>query len=197
MHLFTEDGYDAVTVDRIASAAGVSHMTFFRHFPSKDAVLLDDPYDPVIAEAVAAQPADRSPLERACRGILEAWAQIPESDLGDVRTRLRIVATHPRLRARMWENTLRTQEAVAAALAEPGTRRLEAAVAAGACMGALMAALTDWAEADSENLAAGWVLPQAARSDVTIASHSHRKGFIGTFLMLLREVRGLAFRLVL
>ncbi|QDC14287.1 TetR/AcrR family transcriptional regulator [Rhodococcus ruber] len=146
VQLFTEDGYDAVTVDRIAAAAGVSHMTFFRHFPSKDAVLLDDPYDPVIAEAVAAQSADRSPLERACRGVLDAWAQIPESDLGDVRTRLRIVAAHPRLRARMWENTLRTQEAVAAALAEPGTRRLDAAVAAGACMGALMAALTDWAE---------------------------------------------------
>lgn len=68
VQLFTEDGYDAVTVDRIASAAGVSHMTFFRYFPSKDAVLLDDLYDPVIADAVAAQPADRSPLERACRG---------------------------------------------------------------------------------------------------------------------------------
>ncbi|MBC2587169.1 MULTISPECIES: TetR family transcriptional regulator [Rhodococcus] len=152
VQLFTEDGYDAVTVDRIASAAGVSHMTFFRYFPSKDAVLLDDPYDPVIADAVAAQPADRSPLERACRGILDAWALIPETDLGDVRTRLRIVAAHPRLRARMWENTLRTQEAVAAALAEPGTRRLEAAVAAGACMGALMAALTDWAETGDEAL---------------------------------------------
>ena len=34
LDLFEEHGYDNVTVDQIASAAGVSHMTFFRHFSS-------------------------------------------------------------------------------------------------------------------------------------------------------------------
>lgn len=150
--LFAEEGYDAVTVERIAAAAGVSHMTFFRYFPSKDSVLLDDPYDTVIAAAVAAQPADRSALARTCRGILDAWAQIPESELGDVRTRLRIVASHPGLRARMWQNTLETQDAIVGALRAHGTPALDAEVAAGACMGALMAALTDWAQHGDEPL---------------------------------------------
>ncbi|MFD6859239.1 TetR/AcrR family transcriptional regulator [Rhodococcus sp. NPDC060090] len=152
--LFAEEGYDAVTVDRIAAAAGVSHMTFFRHFPSKDAVLLDDPYDPVIAEAVAAQPADNSPLERACHGILTAWTRIPEEHLGDVRLRLQIAVSHPVLRARMWENTLDTQEAIAGALRSHGVSTLDADVAAGACVGALMAALTDWARHGEEALGA-------------------------------------------
>jgi len=32
MRLFSEQGYDATAVEQIAREAGVSHMTFFRHF---------------------------------------------------------------------------------------------------------------------------------------------------------------------
>ncbi len=145
VELFLARGYDATTVERISAGAGVSHMTFFRHFPSKDAVLLDDPYDPAIGAAVARQPAELAPLERACRGILSAWSGIPEEDLGDVRTRMNIAVGHPQLRARMWENNLTTHHVVADALRSSGAEPLEADVAAGACMGALMAALIDWA----------------------------------------------------
>src|SRR5664279_5575250 len=53
LELFLRDGYDATTVAAISRAAGVSQMTFFRHFPTKESVVLDDPYDPVIAEQVA------------------------------------------------------------------------------------------------------------------------------------------------
>ena len=48
LRLFSERGFDDVTVEEVARAAGFSHMTFFRHFPTKDAVVLDDPYDPVL-----------------------------------------------------------------------------------------------------------------------------------------------------
>ncbi|MFV9455369.1 TetR/AcrR family transcriptional regulator [Rhodococcus sp. NM-2] len=150
--LFTAQGYDATTVDQIAATAGVSQMTFFRHFPTKDAVLLDDPYDPVIAACVARQPCSHSALERACDGLAQAWRTVPEADLGDVRTRMRIVTSHPRLRARMWETNLVTQRAITDALRASGAGRLEAEVAAGACMGALSAALTDWAESGTGTL---------------------------------------------
>ena len=42
LRMFTEQGFDAVPVTAIAKAAGVSHMTFFRHFPTKEAVVVND-----------------------------------------------------------------------------------------------------------------------------------------------------------
>src|SRR5674476_410190 len=77
LELFTAQGYDATTVEQIATAAGVSHMTFFRHFPTKESVLVEDPHDPLIAEAVRAQPTDLPPLERVRRGLLGAWSAVP------------------------------------------------------------------------------------------------------------------------
>lgn len=39
--LVSERGFDAVTVDDVAAAAGVSRRTFFNHFPTKAAALFD------------------------------------------------------------------------------------------------------------------------------------------------------------
>ena len=149
MELFLRDGYDATTVAAISRAAGVSQMTFFRHFPTKESVVLDDPYDPVIAEQVAAQPVTLPPLERVRRGLVQAWAGVGEPVDADVRARIRLVAGHPRLRAGMWENTQRTERAVVDALLAGGVPRLQAIVAAAACLGGLTAALLDWAIDDS------------------------------------------------
>ena len=124
-------------------------MTFFRHFPTKESVVLDDLYDPVIAERVAGQPAELPALERVRRGFAQAGADVPEPMDAEVRARIRLVAGHPALRARMWENTQRTERAVVDALLAGGVPRLQALVAAAACLGALTAALLDWAGDDA------------------------------------------------
>ncbi len=51
-------------------------MTFFRYFPTKEDVVLDDPYDPVLAQAVGIQAVDLPALERVRRGLVDSLQRI-------------------------------------------------------------------------------------------------------------------------
>lgn len=150
LRLFAERGFDAVTVEEVAAAAGFSHMTFFRHFPTKEAVVLDDPYDPVIGEFVAATDPTLPALVRVADGLLTAWQHVDEPDDETTRLRLELAAGHPRLRARIWENNHQTGRVVVDALTATGTARLDAEIAAGAVMGGITAALLLWVDDDEE-----------------------------------------------
>jgi AcrR family transcriptional regulator len=152
LELFLEHGYDETTVAHIAVAAGVSHMTFFRHFPTKESVIVDDPYDPLIAEAVAGQPSTLPAFERVRLGLLSAWRQLPDLPQGETRDRILLGLAHPALRSAMVENNRRTEEAIVHVLERSGVGRGEAVAAAGACLGALMATLIDWAADPSSSL---------------------------------------------
>lgn len=142
--LFVGQGFEATTVNEIAAAAGVSPMTFFRHFPTKDAVVLDDPYDDAIAAAVLAQSRRLPALERVRLGIASAWDALPEPTELETRSRVRLIAEHRGLLARSWENNRRTGDLIAEALIVDGVDALEARVAAAACLAALMEALLLW-----------------------------------------------------
>lgn len=151
--LFLRQGFDETTVAQIAEAAGVSQMTFFRYFPTKEAVVFDDPYDPVIADLVAAQNPGLPALERVRLGLLAAWSSLPNPADEATRDKIRLIAGHTRLAAGIWENNRRTEDMIFQALTGTGVGRLEARVAAGACLGGLTAALLDWATApDGQNL---------------------------------------------
>ncbi|KQS72163.1 hypothetical protein ASG41_19090 [Modestobacter sp. Leaf380] len=75
--LVSERGFDAVTVDDVAAAAGVSRRTFFNHFPTKAAALFDP--HPDDAEALQQLLADAdtsagvwSALRRVCLDFVDA-----------------------------------------------------------------------------------------------------------------------------
>lgn len=153
LDLFLQHGFDEVTVEDVAAAAGVSHMTFFRYFPTKESVVLTDPYDPMIAAAVQAEDPTLAPLERVRRGFLAVTAGMDGSDDAEARARVRLVAGHPRLRAGTWQANQATADAIEAVLVADGTTVLDARVVTGACLGAITAALLDWgATADDEPL---------------------------------------------
>lgn len=146
LRLFLAQGYEQTTVEEIAAAAGVSHMTFFRYFPTKEAVVEDDDYDPFIADLVRARPGEESPLE-ALRTGLDA---VLDTDRDAVYARTRLIVTTPALQARQWRNTAATGDLLAAALADRERRPvdLRLRVIAAAAKAALATALTAWVEGD-------------------------------------------------
>lgn len=157
LELFDEQGYDKVTVAAIAKAAAVSHMTFFRHFASKEQVVVEDLFDPAIAAAVAGQPEHLPPLRRAVEGLVAALADPAAGDELTSRefvTRIRLAARTPSLRGAVWSASRDTEDAIARALLVPGVAPEAGRAAAGAVMGAATAALMAWALNDNPTDAA-------------------------------------------
>jgi AcrR family transcriptional regulator len=71
---FASEGFGNVTVEQLAQEAGVTERTFFRHFPSKEAVLFQD-YDTQVewlAEALAQRPRSES-LFDAVKASIETF----------------------------------------------------------------------------------------------------------------------------
>lgn len=71
---FAREGFANVTVTELAREAGVTERTFFRHFPTKEAVLFQD-YETQLewlAEALAQRPASES-LFDAVRASVETF----------------------------------------------------------------------------------------------------------------------------
>jgi len=147
LRLFEQRGFDEVTVNEVAAAAGVSHMTVFRHFATKEDLVVADPFDPIMAAIVSEQPTSLGAFARARLGLIASarlLAEAPSSELESVMRRIHLTAGHPRLRARMWEGTHETARAIAEVLGEGGATPAESAAAAGACLGALTFALLQW-----------------------------------------------------
>src|SRR5689334_12242579 len=100
LRLFTEQGYDATTVEQIAEAAEVSPSTFFRYFPTKEDVVITDEYDPVMAEVYLAQPAELTPLEALRRTSMEMLSEMQEPEYERLIARTQMMNQTPALRAR-------------------------------------------------------------------------------------------------
>ena len=151
LRLFLAKGYDATTVEEIAAAAGVSHMTFFRYFPTKESVVESDDYDPLIAALIAGRPASEAPLTAVHRAVRRGLQAILPVDQPAILARTRLVLDTPALRARNHENELATRRLFAGALAareglEHPTFELD--VLAGMALVALTIAITAWVESD-------------------------------------------------
>ena len=99
LRLFADRGYEDTTVEQIADAADISTTTFYRYFPTKEDVVLDDDYDP-IAEQIIAAGGDDEPLVTTVRKAIAAVAAAVEADRDAALARLKLLASVPALKAR-------------------------------------------------------------------------------------------------
>jgi len=149
LRLFVEKGYDATTVEEIAAAAGVSHMTFFRYFPRKEEVVEYDEYDPLLEDLIAARPPDEAPITAVHNALRVGLQQVLSTDREALLIRTRLILDNPVLRSRNLVAQDTTRDLFARALARRGGLAepdLAATVQASAALGAIAPALTAWAE---------------------------------------------------
>jgi AcrR family transcriptional regulator len=157
LRLFVEKGYDATTVDEIAAAAGVSHMTFFRYFPRKEEVVEYDEYDPLIEDLIATRPPHEPPLVALHAAIRVGLEQVLATDREAVLIRTRLVLHTPVLRSRNLIAQDATRDLFAralarrAGLAEPD---FATTVLASAALAAIVFAIETWADTDDADLTA-------------------------------------------
>jgi len=124
LRLFTRDGFEDTTVERIAAAAGVSKRTFFRYFDSKADVLWHafDGEVRSLRAAFAAVPPD-VPLLDAIRTAVVGVNRYRAEDVPELRTRMSLITSVPALQASAaqhydaWERAV--SEFAAARLGEP------------------------------------------------------------------------------
>jgi len=120
LRLFLSQGYEATTVEEVAATAGVSHMTFFRHFPTKEAVVESDDYDPLIAESIRRRPPEEDALTALHRALAEGLAAVYDAHHDVLFARTRLILTTPALRAHMADNQYATERLFTDALAARG-----------------------------------------------------------------------------
>jgi len=149
LRLFREQGYDATTIDQIAEAADVSPSTFFRYFPTKEDVVLQDDLDVLAVGAFEAQPPELSPIAAFRAAARDAFGALGEEDLARLRETTELSLTIPEVRARAMDELTRTIDFIAEAVARRAGRDPSDFAArnfAGAVVGVIMAANMPWEE---------------------------------------------------
>jgi mycofactocin system transcriptional regulator len=100
LELFATRGFDDVSVDDVAAAAGISRRTLFRYFSSKNAIPWAD-FDAHLdhlRELLDTTPADL-PLDTALRSALLAFNSFDESETPRHRRRMRVILQTDALQA--------------------------------------------------------------------------------------------------
>lgn len=149
LRLFSEKGFDAVTIDDIAAAADVSRRTFFRYFASKEDVILSD-HPKRLGELQAAldrRPADE-PALTALRHAILSLAGSFEDQRDHMLRRFRLVTATPALEARSLCLQRNWETAVTGMLAQrmgaDPAKDLRPGVVAATTMAAMRMATNNW-----------------------------------------------------
>lgn len=98
--LFADRGFEEVSVDDVAEAAGIARRTLFRYYPSKNAIPWGD-FDAHLQHLRGLLTAADSavPMEQALRDALLAFNTFDESELPRHRLRMHVILRTTELQA--------------------------------------------------------------------------------------------------
>lgn len=153
LDLLAQRGFDAVTVDEIVTAAGVSKRTFFRYFASKEDVVVQ--FLAEMGASMRAELASRPPQEPPSVALRNTVRVSIDACAGDTERALRVVQLilgTPALLARFLERQAQWRDELATEL----TRRLHLdpagdlypQLAAGTALAAFDTVLQRWSDSD-------------------------------------------------
>jgi AcrR family transcriptional regulator len=149
MRLFHEQGYDRTTVQEIAEAAVISESTFYRYFPTKADIVMEDELDPLFVSTFRAQPAGHTSIEAFRAAMRSVLGTMTEEGLARQRDRFALIMAVPDLRAAMLDQLVGGIDLLAAEIGlrtgRPATDT-DVRALAGAVVGASIAVMfsTDW-----------------------------------------------------
>src|SRR6201995_6152279 len=118
LRLFREQGYYATTVEQIAAAAEVSPSTFFRYFPTKEDVVLQDDMEPLLIEALEQQPLEMGIVAAVRAALRTVTATLDEEKWELIRQAAELGMTVPEIRARAMDDFARTVTLMAGGVAK-------------------------------------------------------------------------------
>lgn len=149
--LFLEKGFDGTTVDEIAEAAEVSRSTFFRYFPTKEALVFPDQRRRIDQlQLLLMRYQQERPSFEAVRLACSEMAGEFTRARAELLTQHRIVQASSYLGVRQLEWDVEWETAIADALVPGGDASTsavrEARVLAGAVFGVIRVVLREWYE---------------------------------------------------
>ena len=150
LDLFERHGFAGVSIEQIAAAAEVGAATIYRHFGTKERIVLWDEYDPLLLAALTRELAERPVLEAAPRALASGLAGVYREDRVRILRRARLIRASPALEQAAAADQRALQAALAGVLRSTGHARddLAAAVFAGAITAALLAGVDRWLDRD-------------------------------------------------
>jgi AcrR family transcriptional regulator len=131
LQLYAQQGFEQTTAAEIASAAGLTERTFFRHYADKREVLFygTDSVRDLLVSAIADAPAAATAMDAVSAALLAAGALIEEFPEG-ARLRYGVVSANSELRERDLSKLSELAAAMAGALRERGVGEPAASLAA-------------------------------------------------------------------
>lgn len=150
---FLNEGFDQVTVESIAAEVGMAASTVFRHFGTKEHLILWDEHEVEIDQAIARNLAQQPPLLALRDAFNESLAERYSTELDFQLQRIRYIYATTELHAAAVEADYRARAELARALESTlsSSHRKSATLVAGAALLALDIALDQWQATNAEH----------------------------------------------